>query len=577
MMTKKIISVEDLTYIYPTKNEPSIRNINLDIFLGDFLLIVGPTGSGKSTLGMCLNGLIPHVLQGNLKGRVLINGVDTREKTVAKLSTQVGLLFQDPDAQIFNLYGFDELAFGCENLGLPPEEIQRRISWIAKDLGLTDYLATPVQELSLGLKQRIALASILAMEPKILVLDEPTSNLDAYSVRSLVTMLKTLQNRYNITIIVIEHDTDSFADAANRIAVIDNGCVVLQGTPNEVYLEKMCYLQALGIKVPDLFCLINEIQRMHAGKPYDGNMSVDGVSDYIVSSCQIARCICPENKKENKLKLQREHAPILTVENLSIQSEDKHVLLQDINASFFPGETVAVIGANGAGKTMLFKTIAGLRIPTTGSIKLCGIDLLSMGPIEKARQIGFVFQEPDHQFIKEKVGEDMILACSDFSSSHEEAVRHAKEILTNIGLIDYIESYIYKLSMGQRRMLSIATALKPGKRMIILDEPTIGLDFKAMQKIIEMLKWIKNDSLSTIIITHDLNFARLLCNRVIALVGGGIIYDGPISQLIEQEQLINYIKVLPPIPWLVYENLHLMRGMCLRPALTIPELMDQFE
>jgi energy-coupling factor transport system ATP-binding protein len=570
-----ILEIKNVTYTYPTRRHPTIEDVNLNLRSGECVLLLGPTGSGKSTLAMCLNGLIPHSLGGQLEGRVLVDGVDTRQSSVTELATQVGLLFQDPEAQICNLYALDELAFGCENLGLPPDEIQKRVNWVADALEISSFLTTPVQHLSLGLKQRIALGSILAMEPRVLVLDEPTSNLDAGAVRTLVRIIDTLRNKQGSSVLVMEHDADSFLGVADRVVVLNKGKLVTQGSPKQVFLGQTQNLLDMGVKVPELCYLLDGIRQLGVSEVYNSDICVSSVSQFIASQCRSVWRQGIQHTESNHPQTKR--VPNLAVSELDIQMPDGHMLLNDINFSLFPRETVAVIGRNGVGKTVLFKTIAGLRTPTRGNIEINGTNILQMKSLERAKRIGFVFQEPDHQFIRDRVCDDIELVWRSICSSPVETIRKANETLAHISLTDYRESYIYQLSMGQRRLLSIATALTPGKTLLILDEPTIGLDSRATFAIIDMLNNIQGEALSKIVITHDMKIVSSLSQRVIALANSQIAYNGPLFGLYEQPQVMNTIGISPSNAWEVYKTLRSSWGMNINPAATVQELISQLE
>lgn len=570
-----IIEIAGLTYTYPGRDLPAINNVDLKISAGELVLLVGATGSGKSTLALCLNGLIPRVLGGEFKGKVVIDGLDTRHSSVAELATRLGLLFQDPEAQICNLYGYDEIAFGCENLGCPVNEIRERMNWASRVLGLDGLLETPVQYLSLGLKQRIALASILAMKPRVLVLDEPTSNLDPFTAQALARTIDDLRHHLGITVLIIEHDVDTFIGLADRVVVLDKGEIVLQGSIKEVFLGNADTLLSLGIRIPQLCSLLNGLKQRGVHWPYAGPVTIEAVSQYILSECKPVEKAPADTHIVNATRMQPD--PVLTIRDINLQYAETQPILRDISADISMGETVGVLGANGAGKTSLGKVMVGLRTPTTGSVELDGVNLALLKPSERAKLIGFVFQEPDHQFIKHCVGEDIAFSWRSVASDVNEAILRANEILERLGLSDCREAYVYQLSMGQRRKLSIATMLIPGKRFLVLDEPMTGLDAKSGDQILEMLGGLRGDELTTAIITQDMRVVGELCDRIIALKDGGVVYEGLPLALFKQPQLLASLSLVPPVALQVHERLRDTWGTDATPVLSVSTLLEQLE
>ena len=567
------IEIAGVTYTYPGRDLPAIKNINLKICAGELVLIAGATGSGKSTLALCLNGLIPHVLGGEFKGKVVVDGLDTRHSSVAELATRLGLLFQDTEAQICNLYGYDEIAFGCENLGLPINEIRERISWASKALGLDSLLETPVQHLSLGLKQRIALASILAMRPRILVLDEPTSNLDPFTAESLAKTIDDLRRNFGITVLIIEHDADTFVNLADHVLVLDKGEIVLQGSTKKVFLDNADILLSLGIQIPQLCGLLNGLKQRRIHRPYASHITIEAVSQYILTECKPLNTALADGNIADAARMPP--APVLTTSDVSLQYTENQPILRDINVHIFTGETVGVLGANGAGKTSLGKVMAGLRTPTRGSVELNGVNLASLKPGERTKLIGFVFQEPDHQFIKHCVGEDIAFSWRSITLDVNDAILRANEILERLGLSDRREAYVYQLSMGQRRKLSIATMLIPGKLFLILDEPMTGLDARSADQILAMLRELRCDGLTTTIITQDMRIVGELCDRIIVLRDGGVAYEGSPLDLFQQPQLLASLSLVPPVALQVCERLRDTWGTDITPVLTVSTLLEQ--
>lgn len=575
MANTGIIEIASLTYTYPGRDLPAIKNIDLKMSAGELVLLAGATGSGKSTLALCLNGLIPRVLGGEFKGKVVVDGLDTCQSSVAELATRLGLLFQDPEAQICNLYGYDEIAFGCENLGLPVSEIRERINWASKVLGLGGLLETPVQYLSLGLKQRIALASILAMKPRVLVLDEPTSNLDPFTAQALAKTIDDLRRHLGITMLIIEHDVDTFIGFADRVVVLDKGEIVLQGSVKKVFLDNADTLLSLGVRIPQLCGLLNGLKRRGIYRPYVGRISVEAVSQYISSECKPVETAPADGHMVDATRMQSD--PVLTTSDISLQYAEDQPILQYINVRISTGETVGVLGANGAGKTSLGKVMAGLRTPTRGSVELDGVNLASLKPGERAKLIGFVFQEPDHQFIKHCVAEDIAYSWRSVTSDVNEAILRANETLERLGLSDRREAYVYQLSMGQRRKLSIATMLIPGKLFLVLDEPMTGLDAKSADQILEMLRALRGDGLTTAIITQDMRIVGELCDRIIALKDGGVACESSPLTLFKQPQLLASLSLVPPVALQVYERVRDTWGSDITPVLSVSTLLEQLE
>lgn len=521
-MTEPIVKVSNLTYYYPEEDQPVLRDINLEIEPGEFVLIVGPSGCGKSTLALCLNGIIPNVLGGAIKGRVWIDGTDTRKSTVYELGTKIGIVFQDPDSQLCNLYVEDEIAFGPANLMMDREEVKSRVDKALIDVGESEIKSKLIFEISGGQKQRVAIASILAMEPKIVLFDEPTANLDPLGAVQIFALMKALNRQKRITVIVIEHNVDSVMSRADRVLLMDEGAIKFNGPPRELMRKRGRFIiDTLGLRIPQVSELALGLEEKGLALspfPLTVEEAVEGFDrqkDRLEFRFQ----------EPDGVKVEPREAIIFS-DRLGFVYPDGTHAVRDVSLRIAKGDVVAIVGKNGSGKTTLTSLFMGLHKPSAGKATVCGLDVEKATTREISGEVGYVFQYPEHQFVENSVSKEVAFSLKAQKLPPEEVAEQVDDVLRLLGLEKMTEKHPYRLSMGQKRRLSVATMLILNTEVMILDEPTTGQDRKNIDNIMEIMLGAKGRGSTIILITHDMNLVFEYCNKIIVMDEGEVVFFG---------------------------------------------------
>ena len=554
-MAEPIIRVSNLTYYYPGDAEPVLQDVNLEIYPGEFVLIIGPSGCGKSTLALSLNGIIPTVFGGRIKGRVFIDGVDTRESSVYALGTKIGIVFQDPDAQLCNLYVEDEVGFGPANLVMEREEVFRRIEKSLQDVGEGAIRQKLIYEISGGQKQRVAIASILAMEPKIILFDEPTANLDPLGAVQIFDLMKKLNREKGITVIVIEHNVDSVMCHADRLILMEQGTIKFNAPPRQIMQEQGRFVvDTLGLRIPQVSELgLRMAERGACLAPFP--LTIAEAAEAI--TLQQSRLEFVPEHPSPAAASREQVPPVIQTEQLSFAYPDGTRAVKDVSLEIARGDVVGIIGKNGSGKTTLTSLLIGLNKPTSGKGIVSGLDITKASTRELASKIGYVFQYPEHQFVEDTVNKEVAFSLKAQKRPPDEVNARVGEVLELFGLEKAREKHPYRLSMGQKRRLSVATMLVLNPEILILDEPTTGQDRKNIDNIMEIMLRINRNGTTIILITHDMNLVAKYCRSVIVMDRGEVVFHGSKSDLCRNLSTIrSSALVLPEI----YELAQTLRG-----------------
>lgn len=540
-----IIEVRDLWYRYPGISEPALKGLNLEIEKGEFVLLTGPSGCGKTTFCRCLNGLIPHFYNGDLRGEVIINGLSIRENTINKLATHVGLIFQNPDNQIFALTVEKDVAFGLENLGIEKNEMLKHIDWALDRTGLKEMRQRATYELSGGQKQRLAIASILAMKPKIIVLDEPTSFLDPIGAEKIFKVLQALNKEDRITIILIEHRIDLAARYVNRVILFNDGKIIDDGPPEKVFSAEESRLAGVGI--PKIIQLGKRLRRMGVNLenlPLDTLMFTEKLKEKLVN--KRISLLAEPNTKVNRMIEDSGNSPIIKVCDISYSYPNGVEAIKNVSLNISKGEFVAIMGENGAGKTTLVKHFNGLLRPQIGKIFIDGIDSATMSVAALARKVGLVFQNPDDQLFSENVEEEIKFALKNFGFNKEIIEKRVNWALNLLGIERYRKSSPFILSGGERKRVALASVLAWDPDVLVLDEPTIGQDYAQKERLRHFLLQLRSQGKTTVIVTHDVEFVVDSKPRILLMSQGRIIADGPAELVMTDFEMLEKASVSPP-------------------------------
>lgn len=555
--SKNIVEIKDVTFTYLGEKNPALQNVKLTIERGDFVLVLGPSSAGKSTLLNLLNGSVPHIFDGTLAGDVVVDGMNTKDHQVADLATSVGLVFQDPESQLVNMFVKDEIYFGPENLQMPVEEIRENAVQAMKLVGLEHLMDREVFQLSGGQKQKVAIASILSMKPKLIALDQPTANLDPKSKVEVFQLLGRLNREYGITVVVVEHDVDDLAGLINRVVVMKDGTVLVSGSPREVFSKNFNdFSEELGLWVPQVAELAQAIGH---------KINFDFLPLTVEEAVEPVRVFISENPKCLNLEgagLQNGsdksgESPVIEVKDFSFTYKVNGVkALDNVNLTVFPGEFIAIVGKNGSGKSTLAKTLMKINLAQKGKVFVKGKDINELSLFELTKTIGYVFQNPDHQFVEDTVYDEVAYSLRVRDIAEKEIEERVLEVLHLFNLTQYRELSPFSLSMGQRRLLSVATMLVVDQDIIILDEPTIGQDQASSNLLMGYLERLNKQGKAILIITHDMRLTAEWVEHVVVMSDSRTLFDGHISQAFIDPQLLDRASLLPPPLAVLMQRLH---------------------
>ncbi|MFT5193542.1 MAG: energy-coupling factor transporter ATP-binding protein EcfA2 [Cellvibrionaceae bacterium] len=543
-----IIQLKNLSYAYPTltpDHDPVwvLDGVDLSVESGEFIAVMGITGGGKSTLCLAFNGIVPHSLGGTIGGEVLINSLNSKQQTVADLSQTVGLVFQRPETQLFNMTVEAEIAFGLETLGLPPAEIEQRIDWALDIVGMTGFRPRSPFELSGGQKQRIAIAAILALKPPVLVLDEPTANLDPVGKREVFAAVDRLRQQEGITIIMVSHESEQIAAFADRVVVIDAGKIATDGPPSTVFSPAI-QLQNIGLNVPQVSQLADQLNDKFKTNLQFAHFE-DGVEKLqkMVTGQQLAfknEVVSPESPSSlnNKERDEKKERTLFSIQDLAFHYSGGSAALKDVSLQIHEGDFVAVLGQNGSGKTTLVKHLNGLLRPSHGRVWFNQKDVSTLSIAELARSIGFVFQNPDHMIFSPTVREEIAAGPQYLGLSDELIGERVEQMLTLFDLHQYADLQPALLSFGLRRKVSVAAVVAMQTTVLILDEPTSGLDQRSTAEMMKLLGQLHQQGRTIIMITHDMNVVAEHIPSVVLMHAGQNIFGGTTENLFAQPGLL---------------------------------------
>lgn len=534
-----LLRVHDLSLTHPGAPQALPNGVSFDVHPGEFVLLLGPSGSGKSTLTLALNGLIPHALDTTMTGTVTVAGLDTSDTPVATLSTHVGMVFQDPDAQIVTGSVFDEVAFGPENLLLPVPEILERTEWALRRVGLWDRRHENPDVLSGGGRQRLAIACALALHPQMLVLDEPTANLDPVGVADVYTALRDLVADGDRAIVLIEHHLDAAISLATRVIALDQqGRIRFDGPVDEVLRDHAYELLSLGVWLPSatltalrlresgvtLHPLPLTSEELHAALATHRLTPPDTpLTDRPVATS-------PTPSAANQVASEtRQTPPLIRVCNLRVsrgRGRARTEILHDVSLDITAGSLTAFIGTNGAGKTTLAQAIAGVEPPPRGHITLDGIDPGAAHPRDMSERVGFVFQNPEHQFISGTVFDELAHGLRRRRLAEDTIRTQVTAMLDRFGLSHKADVHPFLLSGGEKRRLSVGTALITQPRVLVLDEPTFGQDRARATELLRLLHDVRAEGTTVIIVTHDMQLVAEHASHLVVINNGRIAAQG---------------------------------------------------
>lgn len=574
------VVVEAFSFCYPGRSRSALSNVSFQVAEGEVLLVLGPSGGGKSTLAHALMGLIPHLIAGEASGRILIDDLDTRETPVAELARHVGLVFQDPDSQFCMLRVDDEVAFGLENLRVSPSEMPGRVTRALERVGLSGAERRRIDQLSGGEKQRLALASVLAMLPPIVIFDEPTSALDPRGAAEVLGLLSRLKDEGR-SIIVVEHRLDHLAPLVDRVLALGpTGAVVADGPARDIFSRRADELSALGIWVPPTVELAVGLKARGITLYPDplsiseAEEAIERVEDRLLLATRAAESgTVPFRTAPPELDLMPDQArraesgrggrpcppwggtgqtqdpassPPVQIERLTSAYARGKVVLHDVSLRVEAGRFFALVGPNGAGKSTLAKHLIGALKSKPGQVRVFGRDVCRTRSTELTGLVGYVFQNPEHQFVGNSVFDDIAFGPRQRGLPEAEVAERVSQLLDELGLAELARVNPYRLSFGEKRRLSVAAMAALGQPLLILDEPTFGQDRRGTEALLATLVNLRRAGRTVIVITHDVELVAEYTDEVAVLVDGGIAFQGPPDALFQDASLLDRARLVVP-------------------------------
>ena len=522
-----MIRFDHVTFTYPDAERPALVDVDLDVPEGELCLVVGVTGAGKSTLLRSINGLVPHFTGGTLRGTVAVDGMSTADAPPRELAGVVGMVGQNPLAGFVTDHVEDELAYSMENLGFAPDVMRRRVEDVLDLLGIAELRGRPLGTLSLGQAQRVAIGSVLTASPRVLVLDEPTSALDPGAAEEVLAALTRLVHDLGLTVVLAEHRLERVVQYADRIVTVAVGGHVTMGVAADVMVDApvappVVVLGRLAGWTP-LPLSVRDARRVAA--PLRDRLGPAPTRRAAVSTGAVLASV-------RKLAFRYGSVPVL----------------QRVDLSIARGEVVAVMGRNGAGKSTLLGCLAGSRVPVAGSVLIDGHAPASLAPRALVQHVGLVPSDPGVLLYEQSVDAECALA----DREHGLSAGATAGVLARIEPLMPTERHPSDLSEGQRLALALAIVLAPGPALVLLDEPTRGLDYDAKARLAALLRELAADSHAVVLATHDVELVAGTATRAVVLADGAVVADGPAREVVTHSPVFapQVAKVLAPEEWL---------------------------
>ncbi|WP_027963592.1 ABC transporter ATP-binding protein [Halalkalibacillus halophilus] len=503
-----LLEVKGLSFSYEKKEAPVLNQLNFQINQDEFVLLMGASGSGKSTVSLCLNGLYPEAVEGFQSGDIYFEGKHIESLPKGEINKQIGIVFQDPESQFCMIKVEDELAFTLENRNVPTEEMAEKIDHVLNLVNMKAYKHVAIHELSGGQKQKIALASVLLLEPTLLILDEPTANLDPVSSLEFVKLIRNIREEHQLSVLLIEHQVDDWLEDISRVLLLDQrGSIILADTPNSVFQSNKSLIEELGLFIPRVYQKKKE-------------------------SLPIA---VAQTSKENCLRL-----------NQVAFKRWKKEIFKEVNLTLQKDEFVAIVGENGAGKSTLLQLMAGLLKPAAGEVSFLNTPLSKWKEQQLRKHLGFVFQNPEHQFITDTVYDEISFGMTLNEIDPQTMKKRTEDLMEHFHLTAHKWKNPFSLSGGQKRRLSVATMLDETPDLLLFDEPTFGQDAKTSEELMRIIQQIQANGTTIVFVTHDMELVDQYCKRVIVLNDFSIALDGRPEELWEQTELLKQARLRPP-------------------------------
>lgn len=545
------IEMECVSFSYGTAADGAyaLKDIDLSVEEGTFVGLIGPSGAGKSTLASAITGAIPHHYRGRLFGSTLVAGLDTCEASLTDIAKVAGSVLQDIDAQMVASVVEDELLFGLENFGIDHREIEGRIASALDAVGIADLRHREIATLSGGQKQKVAIAAILAMTPRVIVMDEPTSALDPASARDVFEVLRRAKELTGMTVILIEQTVALLAEYCDRVVVIDQGRIALDGTPTDVFSHGET-LRAIGVDTPRTVRISNSLAEAGLAPNDSPALTLDGAESLVAgilapglseSSPIVPRTLGDRPDARNTAD---ERPIIVDVAGAAYSYGTGQAGIEGINLTVRAGEILAVVGQNGAGKTTFTKLLNGLIKPSAGVVRIAGLDTRTTPVSALASHTATLFQNPDRQLCQNTVVEEISFGLELQGAPADAARERARHVAATFGLPENASPF--NLSRGQRQMVALASVVALEPELIILDEPTSGLDYRECMTVMETVRQRALDGAAVVMVCHDMEVVSDFADTLAAMTEGRLIEVGPSREVFANDALLAHARIVAP-------------------------------
>jgi energy-coupling factor transport system ATP-binding protein len=539
-----LVEFKNVRYTHWNHQEPTLDGLSLCIQRGTLNVLVGPGGSGKSTICDLISGKIPHLLGGELSGEVWVDGAETRTLEVKDLAHKVGYVFQDPESMFATLTVEDEIAFGPENLRRDAADIRQVVEELLDTTQLRPFRGSLVWNLSGGQVQKLGLAAILAMRPDLILLDEPTSNLDPVATRSVHELVRSLRDG-GMTVLLVTRELDDFLACADQLLVLENGCIAAAGSPAQVLLEAGQHMvESLGVWLP-------ETAEIGLALKKRGGMPINTIPITVAEAVQLLNQTgLVKGRLTGRREVQRAALGdvLISARDLTYTYAGGVQALKGVSIEVRAGEMLAIVGRNGAGKSTLARLLVGLLKPQGGELALFGKAARQWKIQSLANHIALVFQNPEHQFLTDSVSDEIDYSL--LARGIDDPVERKKTIaqtLDQLGLSAVSMIHPFSLSAGMKRRLGVATMLVSQPQVLIVDEPTYGQDKQMTETLMQLMEQIRARGIAVVMITHDMRLVQEYAERVLVMSEGKVHYDGSPAELFHQETTLRAANLRPTI------------------------------
>ncbi|MCI0550158.1 MAG: energy-coupling factor ABC transporter ATP-binding protein [Anaerolineae bacterium] len=520
------IEFKDVSFRYAGAEKDALSGINLNICPGDIVLVTGPAGSGKTTFCSCINGLVPHYHEGELSGQVIVRSYDTKRARIGGLASLVGMVFQDPDSQLVTSSVADEVAFGPENLGVPRAEINQRVTEALSATRLIGFEEREPHNLSGGEQQACSIAATYSMHPEIYVMDEPLANLDPAGRLQVLQVLIDVAKQRQKTLIIVEHSLEEVLPLVDRVLVMEGGQIVRDGTVDKVLAEgdiPRVFTRPALVRLADKFGL--DLKTYSAEKFYADLNAFKPLGVIEAADGPPAQSA-------------RSSTPLIEFQNVHYAYKGQAEALSGVNLLVHEGELVAILGRNGSGKTTLVRHIIGLLHPSEGRVLVAGRDVAVTPTHELTQEIGFCFQNPNHQLVAFNVRDEMTFGLKAHNIDPSEFDERIYRALDQVNMLDALDAEIFDLGKGQKQRLALASVLTLNPKILVIDEPTTGQDPQMTKEIFDIIQHLNDLGTTIVMITHRVDYAAAYASRAIVMNRGAVAFDGPVLDLISDVEMM---------------------------------------